>query len=599
MKNHRLFLLWSVIAIAGWMSACAGGRTKPPCGDGICETGESWDSCPADCPPPCGDGQRQAPEECDAQDLGGATCESIGLGPGTLSCTPGCYFNTVGCGPCTDDCASTDAPSCDGNTLIACRQNNYTCWKWTRTDCTAASQVCDEGSGTARCADTCTDACTADQTRCVQDDLQTCGEGINGCLGFSTTRRCADDGMICREGACVCPEGACTPGSTRCSGAVVQSCVAQDNGCGVWQDGQDCAATGWLCDAGTGEARCVPDCTSTCSPENSRSCSGAVVQTCTLQPSGCLAPVDTEDCAATGRVCDAGACVCVHECADGQYQCSGNTRQRCESDANGCRRWVADTDCAAAGFICSQGECVCDNQCAEGQTRCSGNTPQTCASSVSGCWYWSSGTACNPPAEFCENGACHGYAMTTFAGTYAAITGGTSLTSADDDARFAISLPFTFYFYGQPFTQAWVCTNGWLSFGSDPGTNAYTNASAFPVSGAPNLALYPYWDDLNIDNYDCLSTTNLRWETQGTAPNRVVVIQWRDFCSYASTSVRGNMQIRLYETTNVIEFLYNRSQWSGSFTASIGIEDDARSLGITANGSISGAPSADFRFTPY
>jgi len=599
MKQFCRFPLWSLLLGTLGLAACAGGRTKPPCGDGICESGESWDSCQADCPPPCGDGLRQIPEECDGDDLGGSTCESIGLGPGTLACSPGCYFNTVGCSPCTDDCTATDAPSCDGNTLISCQQNNYTCWKWTRTDCTATSQVCDEGSGTARCADSCTDACMQGQTRCMQDVLQTCGTGENGCLGFAAAQNCADDGKICREGACVCPDDACTPGASRCSGTIIQTCTAQANGCGAWENGDDCAATGWLCDAGTGEAHCVPDCTSTCSPENACTCNGSVVQTCTLQASGCLAPENTEDCAATGRACDAGACVCVHDCTDGQYQCAGNIRQRCDADAYGCRRWVDDTDCAGAGFICSQGECVCDNQCSSGQTQCVGNTPQTCASNTSGCWYWSSGTDCNPPAEFCGNGACHGYTLDSFAGTYATITGGTALTSSSDDNYYSITLPFSFLFYGQPYTQAWVSTNGWLSFGSDPGYFVYANSSPFPVSGAPNQALYPYWDDLNLDSSDCSSTTNLRWETQGIAPNRVVIVQWRDFCSYASSSVRGNMQVRLYETTNVIEFLYNRSQWSGSFTASIGIEDDTRSLGITVNGFVSGAPSTDYRFTPY
>jgi hypothetical protein len=227
-----------------------------------------------------------------------------------------------------------------------------------------------------------------------------------------------------------------------------------------------------------------------------------------------------------------------------------------------------------------------------------GNTPQTCASNVSGCWYWNVGTACNPPTEFCDTGACHGYTITTFTEAYANITGGTLLTSSDDDNRYSISLPFTFYYYGQPFTQVWACTNGWLSFGSDPGTNNFSNTSSFPASGAPNLTLYPYWDDLNIQS-SCWSTSNLRWEIQGSAPSRVVIVQWRDFCLYNYSSLRGSMQVRLYETTNIIEFRYERSRWSGSFSASIGFEDDTRSLGATINGSITGAPANDIRLTPY
>lgn len=592
------FFFFIVLLGASNLLSCAKGRTKPPCGDGICETGETWESCAADCPPPCGDGQIQAPEECDQNNLGGATCESLGLGPGILACTANCYFNTMGCAPCTDDCVATDAPYCDGNTLISCQQNHYTCWKWTRTNCTENSQICDEGTGIARCADTCTDACTQGQTRCVQLVLQTCDTGVNGCLGFLNTRDCAEESKICREGACVCPDDACTPGASRCQENTIQTCVDQ-NGCGVWETTEDCNASGRLCDTGTGEARCVLDCTSTCGPENTRTCAESVVQTCTLLASGCLGLVDTEDCAATSRACENGACVCVHECTEGQYQCAQNTRQRCENDAYGCRYWVNDTDCATLGMICSQGECVCDHQCSDGQTQCAGNTPQICVANTSGCWYWESQTSCTAPAEFCANGACHGYTVTSFTESYTNITGGTSLTSGSDDARYSITLPFTFSFYGQPYTQVWACTNGWLSFGSDPGTNNFSNTSSFPASGVPHQALYIYWDDLLVDNYDCWSTTNLRWKVQGNTPDRVVIVQWQDFCSYNNTSVRGSMQVRLYETTNVIEFRYDRARWSGSFTASIGIEDDTLGLGITLHSSITGAPANDIRLTPY
>ena len=44
----------------------------------------------------CGDGTIQGGEECDGSDLAGNTCASLGLGSGTLSCT-GCSYNTVGC----------------------------------------------------------------------------------------------------------------------------------------------------------------------------------------------------------------------------------------------------------------------------------------------------------------------------------------------------------------------------------------------------------------------------------------------------------------------------------------------------------------------
>jgi len=48
--------------------------------------------------PLCGDGVINQPGEvCDFSDLNGATCESLGLGSGPLSCDPDCTFDTSGC----------------------------------------------------------------------------------------------------------------------------------------------------------------------------------------------------------------------------------------------------------------------------------------------------------------------------------------------------------------------------------------------------------------------------------------------------------------------------------------------------------------------
>lgn len=48
--------------------------------------------------PECGDGQVSADEQCDGASLQHATCESLGYGEGTLSCSD-CRFDTAGCGP--------------------------------------------------------------------------------------------------------------------------------------------------------------------------------------------------------------------------------------------------------------------------------------------------------------------------------------------------------------------------------------------------------------------------------------------------------------------------------------------------------------------
>jgi hypothetical protein len=52
--------------------------------------------------PTCGDDSVEGGEVCDGAELSGATCESVGLGAGTLGCNASCDgYDTTGCGPVT------------------------------------------------------------------------------------------------------------------------------------------------------------------------------------------------------------------------------------------------------------------------------------------------------------------------------------------------------------------------------------------------------------------------------------------------------------------------------------------------------------------
>src|SRR5437870_7277579 len=49
----------------------------------------------------CGDGTATADEACDGSDLKGATCESLHFASGTLACRADCRFDTTACVPPT------------------------------------------------------------------------------------------------------------------------------------------------------------------------------------------------------------------------------------------------------------------------------------------------------------------------------------------------------------------------------------------------------------------------------------------------------------------------------------------------------------------
>lgn len=122
---------------------------------------------------------------------------------------------------------------------------------------------------------------------------------------------------------------------------------------------------------------------------------------------------------------------------------------------------------------------------------------------------------------------------------------GTVLPSSDDVVSGALNIGFTFNFFGNNYTQFYVCSNGWIGF--SPGqTNGYT-AAFIPNGGSPRNVIMADWEDLFPGN------SNIYYQTIGNAPNRRLVVSFFNCPHY---SCRGNLhtfQFVLYETTNVID----------------------------------------------
>jgi uncharacterized protein (TIGR03437 family) len=80
-----------------------------------------------------------------------------------------------------------------------------------------------------------------------------------------------------------------------------------------------------------------------------------------------------------------------------------------------------------------------------------------------------------------------GYRLTVGGDTFdlAASNSGARLTLADDDTT-AIALPFAFTFFGQSYTQAWVNSNGTLTFGQ--GNTSYTGSYGDFLAGPAAIA---------------------------------------------------------------------------------------------------------------
>jgi len=127
----------------------------------------------------------------------------------------------------------------------------------------------------------------------------------------------------------------------------------------------------------------------------------------------------------------------------------------------------------------------------------------------------------------------------------------TSTSYPDDDDRQTVNIGFTFNFGGVNYTQLQIITNGLLHFGANQNMHQAYNNTTLP-SGTYDRFIAPYWDDINpVGN----PTTQVRYSTLGTAPDRRFVVSWVGVPIYPSTG-SYSFQVILYENGD-IKFQYN------------------------------------------
>lgn len=168
-----------------------------------------------------------------------------------------------------------------------------------------------------------------------------------------------------------------------------------------------------------------------------------------------------------------------------------------------------------------------------------------------------------------------------------------------DDGRWDnISLPFTFRFYGNTFNSVNISTNGWVGLGSTNST-ATGLGVALPNAAAPNNVIHGITCDLTFAG--ATNAAVLQYFTAGSAPNRQFVIDYSNLKFLSGGTTTANVQIILYETTNVIE-IHTTSCTNTTINKAQGIENSTGTVASVATGrnntaNWTGIPNA-YRFTP-
>jgi hypothetical protein len=176
-------------------------------------------------------------------------------------------------------------------------------------------------------------------------------------------------------------------------------------------------------------------------------------------------------------------------------------------------------------------------------------------------------------------------------GAFEDISGtGTQITiwiGSVDDGYASIPIGFTFPFYSNSYTDAFVGTNGFITFGA--GSTTFTNV-CLPATTAPNNGVYPLWDDYHLH---ASHTGRVFYETR-MSPNRLIV-QWDLVGHYNGGGVpidQSTFEGVLFESGG-IEYRYGTitpvpACGAGGAGASVGIENSTGTMGLSYDNTLLG-----------
>ncbi|MBK5284074.1 MAG: hypothetical protein JJE25_01615, partial [Bacteroidia bacterium] len=156
------------------------------------------------------------------------------------------------------------------------------------------------------------------------------------------------------------------------------------------------------------------------------------------------------------------------------------------------------------------------------------------------------------------------YIFTQSNTAYTPLVGATILGQSptfDDDVNFPlVDLGFTFYYRGVPFTTIGLSDNCFARLG-------VTTTTSYAALTAQTNVLAP----INADMLGNSATHQIRYQTSGAIGNRVFTCEWFNWGKYSSGLSEVNVQMKLYEATSAVQFIYQPATPATSFTCEVGL----------------------------
>ncbi len=159
----------------------------------------------------------------------------------------------------------------------------------------------------------------------------------------------------------------------------------------------------------------------------------------------------------------------------------------------------------------------------------------------------------------------------------------TILNQNDDNRSISVPIGFDFWYLGKRNNTVNICLNGYIDFSTTiydgnsttvgqsaacGGVYSYRESPvAFSTFGcgatAPNffdgtyMALAPFYTDLWVASGSSPIANSIKYQTIGTAPNRVFIAEYVNMDDWVTAAVASyNFQVKLYESSGQIEFVY-------------------------------------------
>jgi hypothetical protein len=149
--------------------------------------------------------------------------------------------------------------------------------------------------------------------------------------------------------------------------------------------------------------------------------------------------------------------------------------------------------------------------------------------------------------------------------SYNPILGGSTLSAGAslDAQQITASIPFSFNFDGANYTSCVISVNGYVSFGGTASSNPN-----YPIESTSNIiAIAP----LSMDLTGIDANSAIKVLSTGVSPNRIFTIEWRNLDIENSGLSSLNFQLKLYQTTNEIRFIYGPCSSSQNSSPQIGL----------------------------